>query len=161
MRLPIASRQAEAELGQLKPAIKNIAFARWAQAARHPNAAMQSELQGDYETCVKEYKAAAHAYAVAADRFPNDEDAYYTNAARMRFYADASAERAKAAVARANDIEVQLHKGRNARPDFLRPIDHAGGRDRRRPQIPFPIRLRFRFTQSWSSPLWDRCWRRP
>lgn len=109
----IRFREAEAELGQLKPAI-DLAFARWAQAAQHANAAMQSELRGDYDTCVKEYKAATHAYAIAADRFPNDEDAYYTNAARMRFYAEASAERANAALARANTIEVQPHKGRKS-----------------------------------------------
>jgi hypothetical protein len=63
---------------------------------------------------VKEYRAASQAYAIAADRFPNDEEAYYTNAARMRFYADASTARATAAWARANDIDVQLHKGRKS-----------------------------------------------
>ena len=106
-------QKAEEELGRLtSPA--DLAFARWAKAAQHANAAMQSELNGNYEACVKEYRAASAAYAIAADRFPNDQDAYYTNAARMRFYAEASTARANAALARGNDIEVQLHKGRKS-----------------------------------------------
>ncbi len=106
-------QEAEVELGQLKSS-GDLAFARWAKAAQHSNAAMQSELQGNYDSCVREYKEAEKAYAIAADRFPNEEDAYYTNAARMRFYADASLERANSALARANGIEVQLHKGRKS-----------------------------------------------
>jgi hypothetical protein len=81
----IRFQESEVELGQLKSSV-DLAFERWAKAAQD--------------------------YAIAADRFPNDEDAYYTNAARMRFYADASLERANSALARANGIEVQLHKGR-------------------------------------------------
>jgi hypothetical protein len=106
-------QQAEVELDQLT-APADLAFARWAKAAQHSNAAMHSELQGDYTKCVKEYKEASAAYQIAADRFPNDNEVYYTSAARLRFYADASNDRANAALARSNNAQAQSDKGRKS-----------------------------------------------
>jgi hypothetical protein len=106
-------RQAAAELEQLNMPV-DLAFARWAKAAMHSNAAMHSELRGDYATSVKEYREASQAYRVAAERFPNTDQVYYTNAARMLFYADASDDRANAALARSNDIQIKTEKGRRS-----------------------------------------------
>lgn len=106
-------QKAEAELGQSKTPI-DLAFARWSKAAQHSNAAMHGEPQGDYEACINEYRAASAAFAIAAERFPNDDEVFFTNAARMRFYAEASNDRANAALARSNDVEVQLYKGRKS-----------------------------------------------
>ena len=105
--------KAEAELEKLNSPI-DLAFARWANAAQHANAAMQSELGGDYESCVREYKVAAKAYAEAAESFPNDNEVFYTNASRMRFYAQASTDRANAALARSKDAKLQVNKGRRS-----------------------------------------------
>ena len=104
---------AEAELGKLQSP-SDRAFARWAKAAQHANAAMQSELDGDYETGAREYNAASEAYADAAESFPNDNQVFYTNASRMRFYAKAFTDRAHAAEARWNSVKLEANHGRRS-----------------------------------------------